>query len=103
MNYRVYIPTAGKGTRLGDKTKYLNKSLLKVGNKAVISHIVDQFPIETEFVISLGHKGDLVKQYLQLSYPDRKFIFVSVDKFEGPGSGPGYSLLQCKKYLQLPF
>lgn len=29
--------------------------------------------------------------------------FVEVDKYEGPGSGPGYSLNCCKKLLQKPF
>lgn len=102
-NYRVYIPTAGIGSRLGDRTKFINKALLKIGNKAVISHTIDQFPIETEFVIALGYMGDIVKQYLQIAHPDRKFIFVSVDKFEGSGSGPGYSIMQCKEFLQCPF
>lgn len=103
VNYRVYIPTAGKGTRLGWRTKHINKALLKVGDKAAISYSVDVFPKEVEFVIGLGFQGDLVRQYLNVSYPEHKFIFVEVEKFEGVGSGPGFSLLQCKKYLQCPF
>jgi len=38
-----------------------------------------------------------------LAYPERKFTFVEVDKIVGPGTGPGYSLLQCKNNLQCPF
>ncbi|MEK6881383.1 MAG: hypothetical protein AABY22_17300, partial [Nanoarchaeota archaeon] len=62
-----------------------------------------QFPIDTEFVIAIGHKGDIVKQYLQVAHSNRKFIFVEIDKFEGPGTGPYYSITQCKEYLQCPF
>lgn len=100
---RVVILCAGKGSRLGKRTLHLNKALLKVGNKAVISHTIDSFPKETEFVIALGYRGDIVRQYLEISYPERNFIFVEVDKIEGEGSGPGYSLRKCKEYLQCPF
>mgnify|MGYP001596770921 CR=1 FL=1 len=103
MNYRVVILCAGKGSRLGRRTIYLNKALLKVGDKAVISHTIDSFPKEIEFVIALGYQGDIVRQYLKIIYPERRFIFVGVDKFEGVGSGPGYSLTCCKKELQCPF
>lgn len=103
MNYRVVILCAGKGSRLGRRTTHLNKALLKVGDKAVISHTIDSFPKETEFVIALGYQGDVVRQYLEIVYPERKFIFVEVDKLEGIGSGPGYSLMCCKKELQCPF
>jgi len=100
---RVVILTAGQGSRLKERTRYINKSLLRVGNKAVISHIIDNFPKETEFVIALGYMGDIVKQYLNIVYPDRSFIFVKVDKYEGKGTGPGYSLNCCKEHLQQPF
>lgn len=104
MNYRVFIPTAGKGSRLGKRNLYFNKALIKIGDKAVISHTVDAFPIETEFVIALGYKGDIVKQYLELTYPERKFIFVWSEKYMGePGSGPGRAILDCKDHLQCPF
>ena len=103
MNYRVFIPTAGKGSRLGHRTAHLNKALLKVGNKAVISHTIDAFPKDIQFVIALGYQGDLVRQYLEITYPERNFIFVEIDKLEGLGSGPGYSLFCCKKELQCPF
>ena len=103
MNYRVAILCAGKGSRLGRRTTHMNKALLKVGDKAVISYTIDSFPKETEFVIALGYQGSVVRQYLEIVYPERKFIFVEVDKLEGSGSGPGYSLICCKKELQCPF
>ena len=103
MSYRVCIPTAGTGSRLQELTKYVNKSLVTVANQPVISHVIDQFPMEAEFVIALGYKGDLVREYLEIAYPTRTFIFVNVDPYEGPGSGLGYTLLCCRRHLQQPF
>jgi hypothetical protein len=103
MSYLVCIPTAGTGSRLGELTKHLNKSLLPVGKKPGLSRIIDMFPKDTTFVIALGHQGHLVKAFLGLAYPQRKFLFSDVQPFEGPGSGLGHSLLCCRKYLQAPF
>lgn len=102
--YKVFIPTAGKGSRLGSRMTYFNKTLIKIADKAVISHTIDAFPTDTEFVIALGYKGDIVKQYLELTYPERKFTFVWSEKYMGePGSGPGRAILDCEQHLQCPF
>ena len=79
-NYKVFIPCAGTGSRLGEKTKLINKSLLSVGNKPVISHIVEKFKDNVEIVVALGFKGSYVRQFLELSYPEKKFTFVDVEK-----------------------
>lgn len=103
MAYRVLIPTAGTGSRLGELTRYINKSLVGLDNRPVICHIIEQFPDDAEFVIALGHKGDLVRDFLQMAYPDRTFFFCPVDPWEGPGSGLGLSVLSCMKHLEQPF
>ena len=101
--HKVFIPCAGIGQRLTPYTNDINKALISVGNKPVISHIVDKFDKDVKFVIALGFKGDLVRQFLELTYPDRDFTFVDIDKYEGPESGLGYTILKCKKHLQCPF
>lgn len=103
MSYRVCIPTAGIGSRLGELTKYVNKALVTVANRPVIAHVMDQFPADAEFVIPLGYKGELVREFLETAYPQRTFFFVMVDPYEGPGSGLGYTLLSCRKHLDQPF
>jgi len=103
MSYRVCIPCAGIGSRLNDLTKYLNKSLVTLSNKPIISHIIEKFSSDTEFVIALGYKGDLVKDFLELAYPEKVFIFVDVNPYDGQGSGLGLSLIKCKDFLQEPF
>ena len=99
---KVLITTSGLGTRLGDLTKYTNKALVKLGDKAVISHIIDAYP-NAEFVITLGHFGDFVRQFLEITYPELKFEFVYVDKYCGEGSGLVKSISFAKDKLQCPF
>ena len=103
MSFRVCIPTAGTGSRLGNLTKFINKSLVSIANRPTLSHLIEQFPKDVEFVIALGHKGYLVREFLELAYPQRRFFFAEVDPFDGPGSGLGLSLLACKRHLQQPF
>jgi choline kinase/mannose-6-phosphate isomerase-like protein (cupin superfamily)/thiamine kinase-like enzyme len=99
----VLILAAGLGTRLESLTKEINKALLPINNRAIISHIIDKFPKDYEFVVAIGYKGELVKEYCKLVFPNHKFTFVEVDNIDGVGSGPGYSTLKCKEYLQRPF
>lgn len=101
--YKVLITTSGLGSRLGNLTDYTNKSLIRVADKPAISYIIESYPYNTDFVISLGHFGSHVKQFLTLAYPDRKFSFVEIDKYKGEGSSLGYSILKCKDFLQSPF
>lgn len=103
MSYRVCIPTAGTGSRLGELTRFVNKSLVSIANRPTLCHLIEQFPADVEFVIALGHKGHLVREFIELAYPQRTFFFAEVAPFEGPGSGLGLSLLACKDHLQQPF
>ena len=104
MNSRtVCILTSGQGTRMGPYANYVNKALLPLKGKAILSHIIGKFPTDTRFVIALGFLGDQVRNYVQTAHPKLNTQFVTVDKFSGPGSGPGYSLLCCREALQQPF
>ncbi|MCL0099891.1 NTP transferase domain-containing protein [Dehalococcoidia bacterium] len=102
-SYKVCILAAGLGSRLGDLTRYVNKALLPVDYKPVLSHILEKFPSEIEIIIAVGYHHDLIRQFVNLCYPERNITLVQVDRFEGPNIGPGYSLLQCKEFLQSPF
>ncbi len=99
----VLILTAGRGSRLGDYSAHLNKALLPLGKRAIISRIIDRFPEDTRFVIAVGHRSEQVRTYLKMAHPNLNLICVDVDNFDGPGSGPGYSTLCCKDQLQEPF
>ena len=97
------ILTAGLGKRMGGLCSHVNKGLLPLDNKALISHLIDKSPKDYEIVVALGHKGEMVKEYCEAAHSDRSFIFVDVDKYEGPGTGPAYSISKCKEHLQRPF
>jgi len=103
MKYKVCILAAGAGTRMGELSNHINKAVLPINFKAILSHIIEKFPADIETVVAVGHKKETVIDYLMLAYPERKFSFVEVDRIIGPGTGPGYSLLQCKSQLQTPF
>jgi len=99
----VLITTSGIGSRLGDFTKYSNKCLVRVGDVPIITRIINSYENDACFYITLGHNGDLVKQYLTIAHPSNTFVFIEVDKYEGRGSSLAYSMLKAEPYLQKPF
>ena len=100
---KICILAAGKGTRMGPICKNINKSLLPINNKAIISHIIEKFSKTDSFVIGLGYRAEQVKSYLKAAHSDKKFEFVKIKNFDGKGSGPGLSLLSCRSHLNEPF
>ena len=101
--YKVIITTSGIGSRLGELTKYTNKSLVRIGKKPALSYIIESYPDNTKFVITLGYFGNHVKNFLTLVYPHKQFEFIEIDNYDGIGSSLGYSLLKAKESLQCPF
>jgi hypothetical protein len=100
---KVLITTSGIGSRLGNLTKFTNKALVRVGKKPALSYILDNYPKNTEFVVTLGHYGDHVQQYIKVAHPDLKVSFVEVDKYEGEGSSLLYSIYCARNLLNEPF
>ena len=103
MNYKVFIAAAGKGNKFGAINEHLNEALITVNLKPGISYIIEKFPENVPIVIALGHQGEKLKSFLELAYPKRKFEFVEIEKFDGPGAGLGHTMLKCKDQLQCPF
>lgn len=103
MTHKVLITTSGVGQRLGEITKYTNKALVRIGKKPAISYVIEAYPADTDFVVTIGYFADQVKEFLSLAYPDRNIEYIEVDNYVGPGSSLGYSMLQAKKSLQCPF
>lgn len=100
---KIIITTSGIGKRLGNYTEFNNKTLVRVGNKFTICYIIEKYPINSDFFITLGYYGNFVKQFLLITYPNHNFTFVNVDKFEGEGSSLGYSLLKVKNLINSNF
>ncbi len=102
MFYKLCITAAGIGSRLS-YSKDVNKALIPINKEAVISKIINIFSKKIEIIVAVGYQSAKLISYLKITHPDRNIKFVKVDKFIGKGAGPGYSLVQCKKYLNCPF
>jgi len=63
MAYNVIIPCSGPGSRSSSYSKF-HKALVRVGQQAVISHIIDSYPHANTFYVMLGHNGSYVREYL---------------------------------------
>ena len=99
-DYKLFIPTAGLGSRIGPYTKTKNKALVTIGDLPSIVRIIEQFPSNIDLVIALGYKGDQVKSVLDAFYPDRNKEYIFIDKFRGIDSGLGYTLIKSEPFLQ---
>ena len=62
---KAVILAGGFGTRLSEETVLRPKPLVEIGEKPVLWHIMNIYAAHgvTEFVIALGYKGDLIKNY----------------------------------------
>ena len=103
MKKKLFISTAGIGSRVSGLGVVPNKSLLPINYESIITKILNKFDNNIEVVIALGYHAKLVKSFLKLAHPERKFKFIKIDKYTGLGSGAGYTLNYCRKYLQCPF
>ena len=75
---KVVIPLAGKGTRLRPHTHVTPKPLLRVGDKPVMSYILDDLRdlgVE-EAVFVTGHLKEKVEGYIRKEYPQFTAHFV---------------------------
>ena len=99
----VLIPSAGVGSRLDYHTQHYNKAMIQIGDVPVISHVIESYPENTEFIIMLGYKGEHIKQYLNLVYKNRKFIFKEVKNYNGKGSGLTLTLKKALPLINRPF
>lgn len=93
------ILAAGMGSRLTRAAGVMNKSLVPLEDRAVLSRIIDRLPKGWPIVVAVGHLADQVETYLRLAHADRGVRTVRVEPYQGPGSGPGTSLLCCRPYV----
>jgi glucose-1-phosphate cytidylyltransferase len=62
---KVIILAGGFGSRLGRRTDIVPKPMIKIGQKPILWHIMKIYAHYgfKDFVICLGYKGDLIKEY----------------------------------------
>ncbi|MFX1282329.1 MAG: sugar phosphate nucleotidyltransferase [Promethearchaeota archaeon] len=85
---RCIIPAAGKGTRLRPHTNTKPKVLLSLGNKPLISHILDNL-IETgikEIIIIVGYEKEKLINYIESNYEKTcNYTFIEQENRRGLG------------------
>src|SRR5256712_1078907 len=62
---QVMILCGGLGTRLGDESEVRPKPMVEIGGKPILWHIMKTYSHHgfTDFVLCLGYKGDVIRQY----------------------------------------
>jgi dTDP-glucose pyrophosphorylase len=78
LNIPVVIMAGGKGERLKPITNIIPKPLVPIGEKAIIQIIIEKFMSFgcNLFYISIGYKGEMIKQYLkELNLPCKIHYF----------------------------
>ncbi len=65
MHMKAVILCGGQGSRIRDASEVLPKPLLPIGGKPIVWHIMKGYAVHgvTEFVLCLGYKGWLIKEF----------------------------------------
>lgn len=70
---KIVILAGGLGTRMGDETLVRPKPLIEIGGNPILWHIMNTYAAAgfDEFVIALGYRGEMIKDYF-MTYQSRK-------------------------------
>ncbi len=87
---KIIIPVAGSGTRLRPLTHTTTKSLLMVGNRRVLGHVIDSVkqilkPEDTLIFITDDNNDKQIKRYINKYFSDYNYRFVVQKEKLGPG------------------
>jgi choline kinase len=102
---RVFIPCAGLGTRAKVSTETLPKPLISISGKPLIARVIEQYPQDTDFVIALGYKKDIVKQFLDKykEISNKKITYTYTDSWQQSDMGLTNTLLDARSELNCKF
>jgi len=77
---QVVILAGGLGTRLSEETAVKPKPMVEIGGKPILWHLLRTYAAAgfNEFVIALGYKQEVVKNYFRSLYADRNDLTIDV-------------------------
>ncbi|OGE78236.1 MAG: hypothetical protein A2751_03715 [Candidatus Doudnabacteria bacterium RIFCSPHIGHO2_01_FULL_46_14] len=94
---QAVILAAGFGTRMGELTKTTPKPLLKIGNKTILEHNLEQLPEEIEEVILVtGYLGGQIKKAIGNNFAGKKITYVDQKELKGTA----HALYQSKDLIR---
>ncbi len=77
---KVVILAGGFGTRLAEETEIKPKPMVEIGGFPILWHIMSIYAAyrHREFVVALGYKGHVIKNYFLNYYHERKSFTISL-------------------------
>jgi len=77
---KVVILAGGLGTRLSEETKVIPKPMVEIGGKPILWHIMKIYSHYgfNEFIICLGYKGYMIKEYFANYFLHRSDVTIDV-------------------------
>ncbi len=97
---KAVILAAGKSTRTYPLTLNQPKPLLKVRNKSILEHNLDQLTgLVEEVILIVNFKAEMIKKFIGSEYKNIKIRYVKQKKT----LGTGHAILQIKNFIDDKF
>lgn len=120
---QVVILAGGMGTRLSEETGNMPKPMVRIGQDPILVHLMKYYASfgHTDFVIALGYKGEVIKDYfnnfsllrssieIDLSNQEKRIIKPQKENWRiklidtGLNTGTGGRLLAIREFLEEEF
>jgi glucose-1-phosphate cytidylyltransferase len=104
---KTVILCGGKGTRLREETEYRPKPMVPIGDRPILWHIMRRYAKygHKDFVLCLGYKGDVIKDYFRNFRWNTRDVTVSLKtqgsaKFHGSKADEDWSISLCDTGLE---
>ena len=100
---KVVILAGGRGARISEYTKVIPKPMIKICGKPIIHRIIEHYERYgfKEFIIALGYKGNLIKDYFKKKRISKNLKIRLIDT--GKNTMTGGRVKRLKKYLNESF
>ena len=79
---KAVILAGGLGTRLSEETGIKPKPMVEIGGKPILWHIMKMYSMYgiNEFVICLGYKGNIIKEYFSNYFLQETNVLIDTSK-----------------------
>lgn len=95
---KTIILCGGLGTRLGIETKKIPKPMVKINNKPILEHIIDNYKKYgfNEFILATGYKHQVIEKY----FKKNKFKKIKISwVYTGKLTNTGGRILKLKRFF----